>query len=152
MKRWLERNAKAIQSFGVIVTIVAIVAALIGVKMQINASAQQAREQSARDIYREYLNLSISRPDLSDPDYCAIKGTLTEAAYENYLEYTLYTAEQLNSVSPDWNATMLDHLSAHRQALCQGGDWSDDTPAVQALITQFRASQCQKPVEPCRGN
>jgi len=149
MKRWLEQHAKAVQALAAIVTMLAAVAALIGVKVQIDASAQQAREQSARDIYREFLSLSIARPELSEPDHCAISGSPMEVAYENYLEYTLYTAEQLRSVSPDWDATMLDHLAAHRAALCAPGDWSDDTAAVRALLAQFKASQCAEPVEPC---
>lgn len=149
MKHWLERHAKAIQALGAIVTMLAAVAALVGVKIQIDASARQAREQSARDIYREFLNLSIARPELAEPNYCEISGSPNEAAYENYLEYTLYTAEQLRSVSPDWDATMLEHLAAHRAALCADGDWSDDSPGVRALITRFRAEQCRQPVEPC---
>ncbi len=149
MKRWLERHAKALQASAAIVTMLAAVAALIGVKVQIDASAQQAREQSAREIYREFLNLSISRPEFSDPDYCKIQSSPNEVAYENYLEYTLYTAEQLRSVSPEWDATMLDHLSAHSAALCAEGDWSDDTPGVRNLITHFRAAQCAQPVEDC---
>ena len=149
MKRWLESHSKALQAAAAIVTMLAAVAALIGVKLQIDASAQQAREQSARDIYREFLNLSIARPELSDPDYCAIQGSPNEVAYEDYLEYTLYTAEQLRSVSPEWDATMLDHLSAHRAALCAEGDWSDDTPGVRNLIARFRAAQCKMPVEDC---
>ena len=149
MKRWLEQHAKALQALGVIVTMLAAVAALIGIKVQIDASARQAREQSARDIYREYLNLSIARPEFADPDYCAIAGSASEVSYENYLEYTLYTAEQLRSVSPEWDTTMLDHLTAHRAALCADADWSDDTPGVQALLTQYRAAQCQQPVERC---
>ncbi len=152
MKSWLLKNAKLLQSVGVIVTLLAAVAALVGVKMQIDASARQAKEQSARDIYRELLSLSIARPELSAPNYCAIVGTLTESAYENFLEYTLYTAEQLNSVSSDWDATMLDHLSAHRQALCADGDWDDDTRGVRELIGKFRAEQCRAPVEACGGN
>ncbi len=67
MKRWLEQHAKALQALGVIVTMLAAVAALVGIKVQIDASARQAREQSARDIYREYLNLSIARPGICRP-------------------------------------------------------------------------------------
>jgi hypothetical protein len=149
MKRWLEQRAKALGALAAIVTMLAAVAALIGVKVQIDASARQAREQSARDIYREFLNLSIARPELADPDYCALQGSPQESAYENYLEYTLYTAEQLRSVSPEWDATMLDHLAPHRAALCSGGDWGDDTPGVRALVARFKERECKAPVESC---
>jgi hypothetical protein len=62
---------------------------LIGIKVQIDANARQQQEQSARDIYREFLNLSISKPEFADPDYCAIKGRSNAGAYENYVEYML---------------------------------------------------------------
>ena len=150
MKEWLEANSKSIQALGAIVTMLAAVFALIGVKVQIDASARQAREQSARDIYREFLNLSISRPDLADPDLCKIKDDGGTLAYENYLEYALYTAEQLHDASPTWDATMVDHLSAHRVALCTEGDWSDDSEGVQAIVAHFRAEQCTEAVvDPC---
>jgi hypothetical protein len=149
MKRWLEQHAKSLGAAAAVVTMLAAVVALIGVKVQIDASARQAREQSARDIYREFLNLSIARPELADPDYCAITGSAQEVAYENYLEYALYTAEQLGTVSSEWDATMLDHLTAHRAALCAGGDWQDDSAGVRRLITQFRAKECKQPIEPC---
>lgn len=149
MKRWLERHAKALQTLGAIFTMLAVVAALIGVKLQIDATARQQREQSARDIYREFLSLSIAKPEFADPDYCSIAGTVNEVAYENFLEYTLYTAEQLRSVSTEWDATMLDQLATHRAALCAPADWSDDTPGVNALIERFRSTQCRQPVVPC---
>ncbi len=44
---------------------------------------------------------------------------------------------------------MLDHLTAYRAALCADADWSDDTPGVRALLTQYRAAQCKLLVEPC---
>ncbi len=150
MRDWLEANSKPIQAFGSIVTMLAAVFALIGVKVQIDASARQAREQSARDIYREFLNLSISRPDLADPDWCAIKAGPNALAYENYLEYALYTAEQLHDATPTWDATMLDHLTTHRAALCAGGDWADDSEGVQAIVARFRAEQCTTETDdPC---
>ena len=115
MKEWLEANSKSIQALGAIVTMLAAVFALIGVKVQIDASARQAREQSARDIYREFLNLSISRPDLADPDLCKIKDDGGTLAYENYLEYALYTAEQLHDASPTWSITFLRTASRYVQ-------------------------------------
>ena len=149
MMAWLKRNKDAVQALGTIVTALAALAALIGVKLQIDASALQQREQSAREIYREFLSLSISRPELAEPDYCAIRGSAGEAAYDSYLEYLLYTSEQLLSVSSDWEATFSDHLGAHREALCSRDDWSDDTREVQALISRFRAKQCAGFVSEC---
>jgi hypothetical protein len=142
MMRWLKRNAPALQVAGTIVTSLAAIAALVGVKVQIDASAKLQREQSARDIYREFLNLSISRPEFADPDYCAIAGTSSEGAYENYVEYMLYTAEQLVAASPQWEPTLAEHFGAHRELLCRPSDWSDDSPAIQKLIGRYRAAKC----------
>ncbi len=143
MKSWLESHAKALQALAAMVTMLAAVAALVGVKLQIDASAKQQREQSARDIYREYLNLSITRPELSNPDYCAIAGTANEGAYEDYVEYLLYTSEQVLSAMPDWESTLVARLSPHRELLCSESDWGGDTPQVRGLIRRFRAKECR---------
>lgn len=143
MKKWLERHAKAMQSAGVIVAVLAAVVALVGVKFQIDASARQQREQSARDIYREFLNLSISKPEFASPDYCAIRGSPNEAAYETYVEYLLYTAEQILQALPDWQETMEQRLLPHRELLCTQSDWTGDAPEVQQLIGDFRLRQCR---------
>ena len=149
MKRWLERHAKALQGLTALVTVAAAITALIGIKVQIDANNRQQQEQSARDIYREFLNLSISRPELADPDYCAIRGTATAGAYENYVEYLLYTADQLLGVSPDWEATMHEHAASHRQYLCQRQDWSDDSAPIRQFIRSYQADQCQPSPPPC---
>jgi hypothetical protein len=149
MKKWLESNAKALQAMGAIVTMFAAVAALVGVKVQIDANARQQREQSARDIYREYLNLSISKPEFSNPDYCAITGTLSEGAYEDYVEYLLYTSEQVLAAMPDWEPTLSARLTPHKELLCGEADWGEETPAVQAMIGRFRAKQCKGFVSGC---
>lgn len=143
MKEWLERHAKAMQSAGVIVAVLAAVVALVGVKFQIDASARQQREQSARDIYREFLNLSISKPEFASPNYCSIRASPNEAAYEIYVEYLLYTAEQILQALPDWHDTMEQRLLPHRELLCTQSDWTGDAPEVQQLIGDFRLRQCR---------
>jgi hypothetical protein len=149
MKKWLESRAKALQAMGAIVTMIAAVAALIGVKVQIDANARQQREQSARDIYREYLNLSIAKPEFSNPDYCAIEGTPAEAAYEDYVEYLLYTSEQVLAAMPDWEPTLTSRLEPHRELLCSESDWSSEVPQVQSMIRRFRAKQCKGFMSAC---
>ncbi len=146
---WLKRHAVAIQSLGAIITALVAMAALVGVKLQVDSNARQQREQSARDIYREYLNLSIARPELADADYCAMHKSDQRAAYENYLEYTLYTADQLLGAAPHWEATMTDHLAAHREALCTDADWSDDSPQIQGLVRRFKTQSCIGFVSAC---
>jgi hypothetical protein len=132
-----------------LVTSLAAVAALIGVKVQIDASARQQREQSAREIYREFLNLSVSKPAFADPDYCAISQSDEAGAYEHYVEYMLYTADQLLQASPAWNLTVQDHLLVHRDYLCEQTDWSNDTPEIQSLMARFEADQCRKVQPAC---
>lgn len=146
---WLKRYATEIQTLGAIVTALVALAALIGVKMQIDATAAIQQEQSARDIYREFLNLSISKPEFAEPDYCAIKGTPNEAAYRNYVDYLLYTAEQTMDASPDWETTMRDHMTAHDQYLCTQGDWAAYPSNIRRLMTGYKAKHCASPPQAC---
>ena len=145
---WLHRHAAGMQVVTGLVTMLIALAALVGVKLQIDASARQQREQSARDIYREYLNLSIARPELARPDYCAILGTPQESAYENYVDYMLYTAEQAIAADADWTPVFERNLAAHAAYICSVNDWSDFGPDAQAMIGHFRARSCAA-VRPC---
>jgi hypothetical protein len=149
MTKWLNRHAEALQALGALITSLAAVAALIGIKVQIDANARQQQEQSARDIYREFLNLSISKPEFADPDYCAIKGSANAGAYEDYVEYMLYTADQLLAVSEGWEPTMEEHFGAHRDYLCEQQGWSDDSEKIQAMVSRFKAKQCRTEVPRC---
>lgn len=149
MRKWLETRAKALQAMAAIVTMTAAVAALVGVKVQIDANARQQREQSARDIYREYLNLSISKPEFSNPDYCALSGTVNEDAYEDYVEYLLYTSEQVLSAMPDWGPTLSARLTPHKELLCSEINWANETADVRAMIGRFRSNQCVKFISTC---
>jgi hypothetical protein len=124
--------------------------ALIGVKVQIDAAAKTQQEQSARDIYREFLSLSISKPEFSEPDYCAIMGGRQEAAYKNYVDYLLYTSEQMLSVTPEWGGALSEHLTAHEQYLCSVSDWSAYPENVEALVTRVKSKVCANAVTACR--
>jgi hypothetical protein len=120
--RWFETRAKAFQSLAALATTIIALAALVGVKLQIDASARLQQEQSARDIYREFLALSISQPRFATPDYCAIEGTTDEAGYDHYVQYMLYTSEQILSVRPDWEPTLEEHLHSHKELICSESD------------------------------
>ena len=145
---WLDAHVGAIQGLSAIATALLAIGALIGVKVQIDASERIQREQSARDIYREYLNLSIGRPEFSAPDYCAILDSPQEVAYENYVEYTLYTAEQAMAADAGWEPVFAATLKSHSAYLCSVTDWSDYSTEVQDLVANFRADNCRKPA-PC---
>jgi hypothetical protein len=143
MIKWLEKHGSALQALSAIGALVAVVVGIVGIRVQLNASAQMQREQSARDIYREFLNISISQPKFAAPDYCAIRGTEDETGYENYVQYMLYTSEQVLTALPGWETTMTDHLNDHKELLCSEADWTGDAPQVQSLINRFRAKECK---------
>jgi hypothetical protein len=145
---WLGQHRGAIQGVTAILTVLIAVGALIGVKMQIDATARIQQEQSARDIYREYLNLSISRPEYAAPNYCAIQSSPQEPAYEAYVDYLLYTAEQAMAADPAWRPVFEKSLTSHRAYLCAVDDWSGYDGDVQAMVGRFRAASCQT-VAPC---
>ena len=148
MLAWFERNNKAVSAISAVVTALLALAAIIGVKVQIDGAARIQQEQSARDIYREYLNLSVQKPEFAAPDYCAIAKTNQMAAYQAYVDYVLYTGEQVMSVDADWAPTIDDALTPHAAYLCDADDNAYPDPDVHALVEKLRASECAK-VKPC---
>lgn len=139
---WLEQNNKAIQAIAAIITATVAVLALVGVKLQVDASYRVQREQSAKEIYRELLNISIANPDFTGPDYCALKQTPKLAAYESYVDYVLYTAEQVIDMDASWSETMEQHLEAHSAYLCSR-ETEGSSPAVEALLRSFKDKNCK---------
>jgi hypothetical protein len=146
---WFDRHGNAVQGIAAIATVSIALSALIGVKVQIDAAARTQQEQSARDIYREFLNLSISKPEFAEPDYCAIKGGPQDAAYQNYVEYLLYTSEQILSVSPEWESALSEHLEAHAPYLCSVQDWTAYPDTVKMMIARMKSKVCTKSVNDC---
>lgn len=139
---WFQDRAPALQAMMAVLTALLAAAALLGVKAQIDASERVQQEQSARDIYREFLNLSISRPELADPDYCALKDTPAEPAYEHYVEYMLYTAEQALAADEEWRNVFAGRLKMHATYICAVDDWDGYDSGVQTLIQAFKAKEC----------
>jgi hypothetical protein len=146
---WFDKHGTAVQGIAALVTALIALSALIGVKVQIDAAARAQQEQSARDIYREFLNLSISKPEFSEPDYCAIKTSPQAAAYKNYVDYLLYTSEQILSVSPEWESALTEHLEAHEQYLCAVQSWSGYPENVGVMIAKVRTRVCTKLAKNC---
>ena len=142
MFSWLETNSKALQALAGIVTAILALMALIGVKWQIDASFETQREQSARDIYREFLNISISNPDFAKPDYCALKASPKAAAYEAYVDYMLYAAEQSLDMDPAMAAVFTGHMKAHAAFICEFEDTSSYTASIASMVSEFRERKC----------
>lgn len=145
---FLDRHTGAIQALGAILTVLIGVSALIGVKVQLDATERLAREQSARDIYREYLNVSISKPELANPNYCDLIETPNEGAYEHYVDYYLYTAEQVLAVDPDWQSTLIEGLKPHAAYACAITELTGYSEPVQGIVKQFQTTACAS-VKPC---
>lgn len=140
---WLEKHSKAIQALAAIITAAVAVLALVSVKLQVDASYRVQREQSAKEIDRELLNISIANPDYATPDYCALKRSAKFAGYESYVDYVLYTAEQVIDMNTGWSATMEQHLQEHADCLCSREESDDNAPAVEALLQSFKNKNCK---------
>lgn len=152
MRRWAKRageNVPAIQAFASILTVFLAIGALLGVKVQIDASARLQQEQSARDIYREFLNLSISRPEFSEPDYCALINGPQASAYADYVDYFLYTSEQMLASDENWKPSLVDRLQLHRDYVCSIEDTLVYSDEVHQMINDFKKKQCAGNKAPC---
>ena len=104
MLGWLRRNAEPLGAIGAIATAFAALSALIIIPVQIGEADRIQRDQTAREIYREFLNLTVQKPELAQADFCTMYDAKDIAAYGAYVEYALYTAEQMVGSSPDWRA------------------------------------------------
>lgn len=146
---WLGENHQSIQASAAILAAVLAIATIAGVKWQMDAAARLQKEQSARDIYREYLNISISRPEFAQPDYCALSESPQFAAYESYVAYLLYAGEQVLVLGDGWPDVLNGEMERHAAYLCSA-DYqpSDYDPAVAAVVQRVRGEQCVK-LTPC---
>lgn len=140
---WLYRNSNTLQALAALVTAAVAVVALIGVKLQVDASYRVQREQSAKEIYRELLNISIANPEFASPNHCALKQSPKFPAYESYVEYVLYTAEQVIEMDASWSSTMEAHLEAHADYICSSDATGENSAAVDALLSSFKARACK---------
>lgn len=147
--RWLRRNAEVIEAGAALVTALVAIAALVGVKVQLDASDMQQRAQSARDSYRSHLTLAVAHPRLAAPaDVCAILTSPQAIAYEAFVDHLLYSAEQMLEIGEGWEPTFLSELAPHAEYLCQSDGPTGDTAAMIALLARFRAETCAE-VPPC---
>ncbi|MGC1495214.1 MAG: hypothetical protein WA790_05345 [Sulfitobacter sp.] len=144
---WLTRHAAPLEALAALITACVAIAALVAIPWQIRATATLQAEQSARDIYREFVALSVQKPQFAEPDYCALKGDAEQVtAYRYYVEYLLYTAEQVVEITDEWVPVMAGHLDQHTDFICDNTDWHGDTDRVKDLITIQRAQCTTAPV------
>ncbi len=118
LRGWLTRNSEALGAVGAIATAIAAVTAVIVIPYQVAQADRIQRDQTAREIYREFLNLTVQKPELANADYCAIRDDAQRTAYVAYVEYLIYTAEQMIDTSENWRAPMASYLREHKGYLC----------------------------------
>ncbi|HMS96521.1 MAG TPA: hypothetical protein PKA03_15120 [Tabrizicola sp.] len=140
MLGWLTKHSEALEGLGGLAAALATVTALIVIPYQIAQSDRIQRDQTAREIYREFLNLTVQKPDLANADYCALTDENQKTAYAAYVEYLLYTSEQMIDTSPDWRAPMASYLKDHMAYLCSEGIWDAQSPDVRDLIAELALS------------
>ncbi|MEZ5912254.1 MAG: hypothetical protein R3D84_08560 [Paracoccaceae bacterium] len=139
MWAWLRRNAEPLEAAGALVTALAALAALVVIPWQIAAADRIGREQTAREIYREFLNLTAQKPELAAADYCDLPKDRDRVAYTAYVEYLLYTTEQMVDTDPDWRGPMESYLADHMTYLCSNEDWASLSEDVYAIVQGLKA-------------
>ena len=137
LRNWLIRNAEPLQAVGAIATAFAALTALVVIPYQVAQADRIQRDQTAREIYREFLNLTVQKPELASANYCALKDTTQISAYAAYVEYLLYTSEQMIDTAPEWRAPMASYLAAHMPYLCDPQNQDAQTPDIKDLIAEL---------------
>ena len=148
MLAWLNRHSAALEALGGIATAFATLTALIVIPYQVGQSDRIQRDQTAREIYREFLNLTVQKPELANADYCALQDVNQTTAYAAYVEYLLYTAEQMIDTSPEWRGPMASYLEDHMPYLCTESIWDAQSPDIRDLVADLAltceaAHQCR---------
>jgi hypothetical protein len=85
---------------------------------------QNGREITARQFFRQHLELAIKNPRLATPDYQAIKkeGAASFAQYGFFVEHLLFTCDEILTAfgnDPDWRAACVAHVTPHANYLCE---------------------------------
>ncbi len=140
---WLSRNAEAIEACAAAVTALVAVAALIGVKIQLDEADRVQREQSAREAFRAHLALAATQPAFAEPeDGCALLESNRGGAYVAFVDHLLYGAEQMLSLDQGWEDTFLGELEVHEELMCSAYAPTGDIPETVQLITRFQDQFC----------
>jgi hypothetical protein len=147
MLQWLKRNSLALSALGGIATAFAALTAVVVIPYQVSQSDRIQRDQTAREIYREFLNLTVQKPELGNADFCTLTDADQAAAYTAYVEYLLYTSEQMIDTSPEWRGPMASYLADHMAYLCSQGVWDAQSPEIRELVAEL-ALTC-KPEDQC---
>ncbi|MEM7734120.1 MAG: hypothetical protein AAF280_15240 [Pseudomonadota bacterium] len=141
---WLRRNAEVVEALAASVTALVAVAALVGVKFQLDEADRLQREQSAREAYRAHLALAATQPDFAEPqDGCALIASPKGGAYVAFVDHLLYSAEQMLPLYPTWEASFLSELEVHGDLMCSAYAPIGEIPETEQLITTFQTQTCE---------
>ena len=148
---WLKQNAPSIEALAALLTACVAVAALIGVKLQLDASAHQQAAQSARDIYRAQLALAVQYLQYAEPDVCNLLKSDEYPAYAAFVEQLLYTSEQVVTAQPEWSSGVFQQLKPHAIFFCASDEWVGYSEGAQSLINEIQNTNCPSapPVDMC---
>lgn len=140
---WLSKNAEALQALGALATALIALAALVGVKFQLDSADAIQREQSARDAYRSHLALAVAQPQFVTPrEICSVLSSGEVSGYYAFVDHLLYSAEQMLELNAEWKVTFLEELEPHKAYICSVDGPQGATENVAELLTEFRRASC----------
>ncbi|MEJ6479072.1 MAG: hypothetical protein QNL92_10370 [Octadecabacter sp.] len=140
---WLGKHAPSIEAIAAALTAIVAVAALIGIKVQLDSADRLQLEAAARESYRGHLALAVANPAFAAPDDgCEMLVSNQAGAYAAFVDHLLYSAELTLDADSGWEAVFLDELAPHGDYLCATDAPMGDTPEIIALLTRFRTTAC----------
>jgi hypothetical protein len=103
-------------------TAIAALFAVIGLSltyMQIRANRAISNEATAKNLYRQYLEDAVDRPDLVNPDLDELTRNGNLVQYELFVAHMLFSLEEilLHAADPDWRAVVKAQLKRHTEYL-----------------------------------
>jgi aminopeptidase N len=140
---WLICNASAVEAGSALGTARVALAALVGVKLQIDASDRAQALQTARAAHLAQQALSVRYPKYADPeDACALLASSDGAAYEADVTHLLFTAEQTLATQNGWEQTFACEMQPHQAYTCGNLEQITATTELRDLMGRFAATHC----------
>src|SRR5712691_9342540 len=98
----IGNKAQIVSATAAILSFLIACAALVFVWFQIANNREISREATARQIFRQHLELGIRNPSLSLPDIQAIeeRGSKGTAQYGHFVTHLLFTCEEILAAFP----------------------------------------------------
>ena len=150
MMKWLSQHAATVEAGAAAIMALIALAALIGVKYQLDATDSLQRSQSARDAYRSHLALATTKSEFAKPhDACELASGENAGAYTAFVDHLLYSAEQMLQVEPGWEATFKEALVPHAPYMCSANAPTGSTIEMLEFLKEFKKSSCKVDVA-CR--